>query len=377
MSRTSASDTSEVDVLGEAATSLVVDLRSDTVTSPDSVMRRAMAEAAVGDDVYGEDPTVNELERVAAEMLGKEAALLVTSGTQGNLIALLTQTERGDEIICGSASHTFFYEGGGSAALGGIHPRTLPNQHDGTLALDDIVDAIRASDDHQPPTRLVCLENTFGGRPLSLEYLMQVAELAEGHGLLLHLDGARIFNASVALDVPVSDLVVPFQTVSFCLSKGLGAPVGSILCGSTQAITQARRWRKMLGGGMRQAGVLAAAGLVALERAAELEHDHRRARELARGLEESVGLRVVGCYTNMVFADVPAEWYPQFHKDVAQRGVRIPSGQVIDGFLRTRLVLHRDIDDAGVARAIEELAGAATLRRHQTDDRTKAPVRVE
>ncbi len=349
----------------------VVDLRSDTVTQPGSAMRRAMAEADVGDDVYGEDPTVNELERRSAELLGKEAALFVSSGTQGNLIGLLSQTTRGDEIICGDASHTFVYESGGAAALGGIHPRTLRNQSDGTLALRDIVAAIRPKDVHHPPTRLISLENTFRGRPLPPAYLEEVGEIAETHGLKMHLDGARLFNAAVASDVEVRDLVRRFDTVTFCLSKGLGAPVGSVLCGTRGVIDQARRWRKMLGGGMRQGGVLAAAGLLALDEGIErLVEDHRRARALAEGFEQRVELNVAGCHTNMVFADVPVAWGPRIADDLRERGVLISLGARLGDVVRSRFVLHRDIDDNGVERALEAFVELAKEHRAERPSAT-------
>ena len=245
-----------------------IDLRSDTVTKPTPAMREAMAQAEVGDDVYGEDPTVNRLQAMAAELLGQEAGLFVPSGTMGNLAALLSHCGRGDEFILGDKAHTFLYEAGGAAALGGLHPHTIPNQADGRLRLEDIRAAIRGDDPHLPPTRLVTLENTHnrcGGAVLTAAYTRSVCELAREHGLRVHLDGARIFNAAAALDVDVADLTAPVDSVTFCLSKGLCAPVGSVLCGSKEFIDRALRMRKQLGGGMRQVGVLAAAGIVALE----------------------------------------------------------------------------------------------------------------
>jgi len=246
----------------------VVDLRSDTVTLPSDEMRQAMARAELGDDVFGEDPTVNRLERMAAERVGKESALLVTSGTMGNLTSILTHCRRGEEVILGDQSHTFVYEGGGIAALGGVHPHTIPNQPDGTLRLEDVENAIRPDNVHFPRTKLICLENTHNrcnGAPLTPQYMAAVAALARRHRLNVHLDGARLFNAAVALGVDVKELAAPVDSLSICLSKGLAAPVGSVVCGPQAFIAEARRVRKVLGGGMRQAGVLAAAGIVALE----------------------------------------------------------------------------------------------------------------
>ena len=263
----------------------MIDLRSDTVTKPTPAMREAMASAEVGDDVYGEDPTVNRLEALAAEKMGKEAGLFVTSGTMGNLVAVLAHCRRGDEVIMGHLGHTFLFEGGGVSALGGVHPHTVFNQPDGTLALDDIENAIRPDNVHFPISRLVILENTHnrcGGVPLSQEYTDQVGDLAHRYGMSLHLDGARIFNAAVAAGVKAASLAEAADSVTFCLSKGLCAPVGSVLCGSMEFIQTARRIRKQVGGGMRQAGILAAAGILALENMVDrLSEDHRRARELA------------------------------------------------------------------------------------------------
>jgi threonine aldolase len=266
----------------------LIDLRSDTVSHPTPAMRAAMAGAEVGDDVFGDDPTVNRLQDMAAAMTGHEAALFVASGTMGNLVALLTHCQRGQEVIVGRDSHIFLNEVGGMAALAGAQAYPLPNQPDGTLRLDDIEAAIRDEDVHHPRTRLVCLENTqniCGAVPLTVEYTRQAADLAHAHGLRLHLDGARLFNAAVALGVDAAALAGPADSVMFCLSKGLCAPVGSLLCGPQDFIDEARRFRKMAGGGMRQAGVLAAAGLVALEHMVErLDDDHTNARALAEGL---------------------------------------------------------------------------------------------
>lgn len=274
----------------------MIDLRSDTVTHPTPRMREAMAKAEVGDDVYGEDPTVNRLEAMAAEHMGKEAGLFVPSGTMGNLVALLTHCNRGEEIILGDLSHTFLYEAGGCAALGGIHPHTVRNQPDGTLDLKEIEAAIRDENPHFPRTRLICLENTHnrcGGTVLRPTYMAAVRRIAEWHRLSVHLDGARIFNAATALGVPAAELAKDVDSVTFCLSKGLSAPVGSVLCGSEDFIYEARRARKIVGGGMRQAGVIAAAGIVALEEMVDrLAEDHANARRLAQGLAEIPGIAI-------------------------------------------------------------------------------------
>src|SRR5271157_625711 len=291
-----------------------VDLRSDTVTQPTPAMRAAMAEAEVGDDVMGEDPTILRLEKMSAERMGKEAALFVASGTMGNLIAILAHCNRGDEAIVGNLGHTFLFEGGGIAALGGVHPYELPNQPDGTLQLEAIQTAVRdPNDPHCPISRLIILENTHnrcGGVSISPEYTRKVGELARTNGLLLHIDGARIFNAAVALGLPAQELAGPADSITFCLSKGLCAPVGSVLCGSADFIRRARRIRKQLGGGMRQAGILAAAGIVALDQMVDrLAEDHHRAKLLARGLVLIPGLKLETPVpaTNMVFAQLSDE----------------------------------------------------------------------
>lgn len=272
-----------------------IDLRSDTVTWPTPAMREAMANAVVGDDVYGEDPTVNELEALSARMLGKEAALFVPSGTMSNLVAILTHCGRGDEAILGDKAHTFRYEVGSIAALGGIHPHPIPVQPDGTFRLDDLRAAIRDPENvHYPLSRLIALENAqcgVGGMPITAAYTAEVAALAAEYGLKVHIDGSRIFNAAVALGCDVRDLAAPADSVSFCLSKGLCAPVGAVVTGSREFIHRARRTRKALGGGMRQAGVLAAAGIVALrEVAPRLHEDHATARRLALGLADIPGI---------------------------------------------------------------------------------------
>jgi len=282
-----------------------IDLRSDTVSHPTPEMREAMANAIVGDDVYGDDPTVNQLEADAAAMLGKEAAVFVASGTQGNLCALLAHCQRGEEIIVGATSHIFAYEQGGMAQFGGISARTVPVQSDGTLLLEDIKRAIRPDDQHYPITRLITLENTHneaGGVPLPAEYVNQVAELAHQNGLILHIDGARIFNAAAAFNVDVKELAENADSITFCLSKGLCAPVGSVLVGSHDFIRRARRARKALGGGMRQAGILAAAGLIGLHTMTQrLQEDHVNAALLAEGLSEIPSLVVDRQNTNFVF----------------------------------------------------------------------------
>lgn len=287
-----------------------IDLRSDTLTQPSKAMRQAMANADVGDDVFGEDPTVNRLETMAAETTGQEAALFVSSGTMANLVSLLTHCNRGDEVILGDQAHIFYYEQGGCAALGGIHPHTVPNLPDGTLDLAAVEAAIRADNVHFPITRVIALENTHNrclGTPLPTDYMDQVKALANQHDLKIHVDGARIFNAAAALDVEPPALLRHADSVSFCLSKGLGAPVGSLVCGRREFIDRARRNRKVVGGGMRQAGILAAAGLVALEENVHnLPTDHVNAHKLALGLAELPGIELdpSGVHTNIVFFKV-------------------------------------------------------------------------
>jgi threonine aldolase len=334
-----------------------IDLRSDTVTHPTEAMRQAMANAEVGDDVFGEDPTVNKLQEMAAEKMGKEAGLFVASGTMGNLAAVLTHCGRGDEAILGNKAHTFLYEAGGISALGGVHSCQLPNQPDGTLVLDDIQAAIRSMDAHQPISRLVCLENTHnrcGGVALAADYTWAVSELAHLNGLFLHLDGARIFNAAVVQGVPASELAKPADSVTFCLSKGLSAPVGSVLCGSNEFIKKAHRIRKQLGGGMRQAGILAAAGIIALETMVDrLAEDHKRARFLAQGLSFLPWLTMdEGTpQTNMIFVSI-AGTFPmdadQVAGELSKLGVRVG----VIGHRRFRLVTHYWIDDSAVDKTI-------------------------
>jgi len=337
--------------------SRVVDLRSDTVTHPTPEMRRAMAEAEVGDDVFGDDPTVNRLERMAAGLLGKEAALFVPSGTMGNLAAVLSHCGRGDEVILGDQCHTTMYEAGGVAALGGVHPRTVPTEADGTLRLEAIEAAIRGDGVHFPVSRLICLENTHnrrGGAPLTVEYTEQVGALARRYGLRLHLDGARLFNAAAATGRSAAELARAADSVTFCLSKALCAPVGSVLCGSEVFVRAARRIRKQLGGGMRQAGVLAAAGIVALETMTDrLIEDHARARRLADGLRPIPGVTLEQDPppTNMVYFTV-AEGAPDgeaLERALAGSGILIHAV----GSRRIRLVTHYWIDDEGVERTVQ------------------------
>lgn len=335
-----------------------VDLRSDTVTRPTPSMREAMYHAEVGDDVYGEDPTVNRLEAMAAEQLGKEAALFVGSGTMGNLVALLTHCGRGDEAILGDQSHTFLFEQGGMAALGGITPHPIPNQHDGILQLEDIEAAIRPDDPHFPVTRLVCLENTHNmcnGTPLPIPYMARAAQLAHRHGLKVHLDGARVFNAAAALDVSVSDIVQDVDSVMFCLSKGLCAPIGSVICGDAEFIAGARRARKVVGGGMRQAGIVAAAGVVALEEMTErLVEDHVRARRLAEGLAQISSIDVAPVTTNILYFQVSDDVQKspeEIGAEMAKRGVLMNSR----GGGRFRAVTHYWIDDSDIETAIRAM----------------------
>ena len=336
----------------------VVDLRSATVTHPTPAMREAMYRAEVGDDVFGEDPTVNRLERIAAERLGKEAALFVVSGTMGNLVALLTHCGRGDEMILGDRSHTYLFEQGGAAALGGITLRPIPNQPDGTLRLEDIEGAIRGDNVHFPRTRLVCLENTHNmcdGSPLTAAYTAQVAQLAHGRGLRVHLDGARIFNAAAALGVEARELALGMDSVMFCLSKGLCAPVGSLLCGSADFIAEARRARKVVGGGMRQAGILAAAGLVALEQmAGRVAEDHARARRLAEGLAEIPGVEVAPVMSNILYfwlTEKVSKTQDQVVNGLVERGVLLLGR--LEG--RFRAVTHYWISDEDIEKTIQAM----------------------
>jgi threonine aldolase len=344
----------------------IIDLRSDTVTLPSPAMREAISQAELGDDVFGEDPTVNILEEKAAARVGKEAALLVASGTMGNLVSILTHCARGEEAILGHLAHTFLYEAGGMAALGGVHPRTVPNQPDGTLALDEIQAAIRPENVHFPRSRLICLENTHnrcGGAVLPPSYTAALARVAREHGLRVHLDGARIFNAAAALDVDVTELTRHVDSLSFCLSKGLAAPIGSIVCGPRDFIHEARRVRKVLGGGMRQAGIIAAAGIVALDTMVHrLREDHESAARLADGLADIAGLTIepTGVRTNIVYFNVA-----DTRTSAAELVARLAKGglKVLSvGPRRLRAVTHFGIagDDIDAAlRILRETMGAA------------------
>ncbi len=332
----------------------VIDLRSDTVTHPTPEMRRAMFEAEVGDDVFQEDPTINRLEKIAAEKMGKEAALFTTSGTQSNLLAVLSQTHHGNEIILGNNAHIFWYEVGGAAAIGGVVMRTLPNDSYGRLNPDDVEQAIRSKNIHYPNTTLLCLENTHnrcGGAVLTADYTNELCNLAHAHGLRVHLDGARIFNAAVALCVPAHVLAENVDSVSFCLSKGLSAPVGSLLCGSNEFIERARKFRKMLGGGMRQAGIIAAAGIVAIETMVDrLAEDHTNARRLAQGLASIKGITLAQdtIPTNIVMFDLSPEIpISKFTEDLEMAGVKVGwRGGNLFRAVTHRMVSSSDIDEA-------------------------------
>ena len=311
-------------------------------------MRDVMYTAEVGDDVYGEDPTVNRLESISADLLGTQEALFTSSGTQANLLALMTHCERGDEYIAGQQAHTFKYEGGGAAVLGSIQPQPLEFEEDGSLDLNIVAKAIKADDIHFARTRLLCLENTQSGKPLSMDYLKDAANFTTQHQLKLHLDGARLFNAAVKLDVNAHEIASHFDSVSVCLSKGLGAPVGSVLCGNKDQIKEARRWRKVLGGGMRQAGMLAAAGIFALENNVQrLADDHENAVLLASSLADISELSVdhSSVQSNMVFVSLRQEndQLPIFLKN---RGIIIPSGSSL------RLVTHLNINAVDIGSVV-------------------------
>ena len=334
----------------------MIDLRSDTVTQPTVAMREAMHAAPVGDDVYGEDPTVNRLEAHIANMLGKQAALFVPSGTQSNLIALLTHCQRGDEYIAGADAHAYKFEGGGGAVLGGIQPQTLAFANDGSLPLTDVQAVLKPDDFHFARTRLVCLENTHSGVAVPFDYLRDYSAFCLQRGLARHLDGARLFNASTSTGVAAEAIAAQFDSVSVCFSKSLGAPVGSALCGDAAFVERGRRWRKMLGGGMRQAGGLAAAALYALEHnVARLADDHRRARRLADVLRELIAKRATSAAnirgagefqprvrqaTNMVFLQLEPVILQAIAQHHRARGIRVGN--------RERIVLHLDVDDAAL-----------------------------
>ncbi|WP_420440324.1 low-specificity L-threonine aldolase [Candidatus Poriferisodalis sp.] len=329
----------------------MIDLRSDTVSRPTPGMRAAMAAAEVGDDVWGDDPTVNELERYTAELLGKPAALYVPSGTQSNLCGLLAHCERGDEYIVGHHAHTYMYEGGGAAVLGSIQPQPVPTDETGMVDLAAAEEAVKPDNSHFARTRLLCLENTTDGKVLTPDQHQQARDFADRHSLGLHLDGARLWNAAISLGQSPAEVAAPFDTVSVCLSKGLGAPVGSVLCGSDELVRKARRWRKVLGGGMRQAGIIAAGGLYALQHHIDrLADDHANAQRLAAGLAAIEGITVTGCNTNMVFS--------QLDRDDSTLAKRVEGRGVLADwrFGRSRMVLHLDVSGADVDTALEVIA---------------------
>ena len=327
----------------------IIDLRSDTVTKPSKKMRKVMFNASVGDDVYGEDPTVNKLEHIAAEMLETEAAVFVPSGTQSNLLALLTHCQRGDEYIAGQQAHIYKYEGGGAAVFGGIQPQPLEFSEDSILDLNLVEKFIKPDDHHFAKTRLLCLENTQSGKVLPQEYIQQAAEFTRNHKLKFHLDGARLFNATVKLNLPASEISRHFDSISICLSKGLGAPVGSLLCASHEQIAEAKRYRKMLGGGMRQAGILAAAGIYALENnISKLNVDHENARLLAEGLSgiDELTVNLDDVQTNMVFVTINKSVATELQHYLKDNGILISTAET------ARLVTHLDINQKDIARVI-------------------------
>lgn len=339
----------------------LIDLRSDTVTKPCDEMRRVMASADVGDDVYGEDPTINELEAYAADLLGKEAALYCSTGTQSNLIGLMTHCGRGDEYIVGDHAHTFLYEGGGAAVLGSIQPQTIPLQPHGETAgmmdLAAVEGAIKPDDVHYARTKLICLENTSSGYYLPQAYVQAVRSICDEHTLSLHLDGARLFNACIAQELSAADVAKAYDSVSICLSKGLGAPIGALLIGKADEIKEARRWRKMLGGGMRQAGIVAAAGLYALKsNVSRLADDHRNANTLANGLINIEGAHVdyTDRQTNMVHVSVDEGFRARVTSLSKEQGILLPGG------LAMRLVMHLDISSENIQDVIK-LFQAASL----------------
>lgn len=329
----------------------LIDMRSDTVTRPSPGMRAAMAAAEVGDDVYGDDPTVNHLQASVAEQFGFESALFFASGTQSNLAALMAHCGRGDEYLVGQEAHTYSYEGGGAAVLGSIQPQPLENEQDGGISLQRIAKAIKPDDIHFPRTRLLALENTIGGRVLPVGYQREVTQFAHARGLITHLDGARIFNAIVKLGIEASAAVAGFDSVSVCLSKGLGAPAGSVLLGSRDVVARARRWRKALGGGMRQAGVLAAAGLYALEHHVPLlALDHANAEYLADGLR-ALGLRVETPQTNILYVHIPAMKTGALKAHLEQRGILATVAP------RMRLVTHLDLPRDKIETVLQAFRG--------------------
>lgn len=328
---------------------MLIDLRSDTVTQPSAEMRTAMAQADVGDDVYGDDPTVNALQAEAVRLSGKEAALFLPTGTQANLVALLSHCQRGEEYIVGQQAHNYKYEAGGAAVLGSIQPQPIEANPDGTLPLDKVAAAIKPDDIHFAKTRLLSLENTISGRVLPLEYLQQAWQFTREHKLALHIDGARIFNAAVALNVPLKTLAQYCDTFTICLSKGLGAPVGSLLCGSEEFIQRANRWRKMTGGGMRQAGILAAAGLYALENNVErLKEDHDNAKWLEQQLRDiGVDIAEPGAQTNVLYLRQSPELAAKLGPWMRERGVLISAGPL------TRILTHLNVSRQDLQKVVD------------------------
>jgi threonine aldolase len=352
-------------------TTPTIDLRSDTVTRPTPAMLEAMAKAPVGDDVYGEDPTVNRLEGLAAEMLGKEAAVFVPSGTMGNLISVLSHCGRGDEVILGDIAHIYLYEQGGSAALGGVHPRSVPTQPDGTLKFDDIENAIRGDNEHFPISRLLAVENTHnrcGGRALPVEYMDAAGQLAHKHGLKFHVDGARLWNAAVALNVSPARLAKEADSLSLCLSKGLAAPVGSVVVGDKEFIRKARRMRKAVGGGMRQAGVIAAAGIVAMTEMVErLADDHANARRLAEGLNRLEGISIdpESVQTDIVIFDLEREDITPANLSAGLRSHGVLLNPI--GGKRLRAVTNYHISEADIDRTLEAFGAVLEAGAQVTD----------
>ncbi|MGP9500449.1 low-specificity L-threonine aldolase [Halomonas sp. AOP43-D1-4] len=329
----------------------MIDLRSDTVTRPDAAMLEAMMSAPLGDDVWGDDPTVNAFQEHLATLTGKQAALLFPSGTQSNLVGLMAHCERGDEYIVGQSAHTYRYEGGGAAVLGSIQPQPIENASDGSLPLEKISAAIKADDVHFARTRLLALENTIAGKVLPETYVHQATEFARSRGLATHLDGARLFNAAVASQVPLEQLCRPFDSVSLCFSKGMGAPIGSALVGPRDFIERARRWRKVAGGGMRQAGIIAAACQYALDNnIQDLADDHRRAARLAEGLALLPGIEVTSQATNMLFIHISEEHLQPLATWLKQHDI------LIELLYATRLVVHRDINDADIEKVLDVMA---------------------
>lgn len=336
-----------------------MDFRSDTVTKPSQAMREAMANAAVGDDVYGDDPTVNELEQWAANETGFEAAMFTSSGTQANLLGLMAHCERGDEYLCGQQAHNYKYEAGGAAVLGSIQPQPIENNPDGTLDFKKLAAAIKPDDSHFARTKLLSLENTINGKVLPMSYLAEAREFVNQHGLQMHLDGARVYNAAVALDVHIKEIAQYFDSMTICLSKGLGAPIGSLLLGSKEYIAKARRLRKMVGGGMRQAGILAAAGKMALtENVAQLKLDHENAKNLAIGLSKLEGFSVNPDFvqTNIVFVKLDESVdIKRIAGELSEQGITMTPGNPV------RFVTHRDISAEDISRFLNELQKTLTV----------------